>query len=260
MAAYLGMDTKDVPLDVFDTPVAPNWRVTYDGLTKSDFFKQYFKRFSLSHSYRSTLTTNYVSNLNYEEDGLGNPTAIDQSEFGNYVSGRQFNVVSMSEQLSPLLGVDMTFNTASENEPQLKVEMKRDRNIAFGLTNYQITETKSNALVVGIGYKFKDIPNPFMKTYGKLPVKMLKETDLVLRADLNIRDNRTIIRKMEERQNQVTAGQNLISIKVSADLEVSDKITMRAFYDHQITDPYISTSFATSNIRSGVALRFNLNQ
>jgi cell surface protein SprA len=198
--------------------------------------------------------------LNYEEDGLGNPTAIDQSEFGNYVSGRQFNVVSMSEQLSPLLGVDMTFNTASENEPQLKVEMKRDRNIAFGLTNYQITETKSNALVVGVGYKFKDIPNPFMKTYGKLPVKMLKETDLVLRADLNIRDNRTIIRKMEERQNQVTAGQNLISIKVSADLEVSDKITMRAFYDHQITDPYISTSFATSNIRSGVALRFNLNQ
>lgn len=260
IAAYLGVDTKDVPLDVFDTPVAPNWRVTYDGLTKSDFFKQYFKRFSLSHSYRSTLTTNYVSNLNYEEDGLGNPTAIDQGEFGNYVSGRQFNVVSMSEQLSPLLGVDMTFNTASENEPQLKVEMKRDRNIAFGLTNYQITETKSNALVVGVGYKFKDIPNPFMKTYGKLPVKMLKETDLVLRADLNIRDNRTIIRKMEENQNQVTAGQNLISIKVSADLEVSDKITMRAFYDHQITDPYISTSFATSNIRSGVALRFNLNQ
>ncbi len=260
IAAYLGVDTKDVPLDVFDTPVAPNWRVTYDGLTKSDFFKQYFKRFSLSHSYRSTLTTNYVSNLNYEENSLGNPTAIDQSEFGNYVSARQFNVVSMSEQLSPLLGVDMTFNTASESEPLLKVEVKRDRSIAFGLTNYQITETKSNALVVGIGYKFKDIPNPFMKTYGKLPVKMLKETDLVLRADLNVRDNRTIIRKMEERQNQVTAGQNLISIKFSADLEVSDKITMRAFYDHQITDPYISTSFATSNIRSGVALRFNLNQ
>jgi cell surface protein SprA len=273
MAAYLGIDTKDVPLDVFNTPVAPNWRITFDGLTKSEFFKQYFKRFSLSHSYRSTVATNYISNLNYEEDDQGNPTAIDQSEFGNYISNRQFNVVSISEQLSPLLGIDMTFNTVSENEPQLKIEMKRDRNIAFGLTNFQITETKSNALVVGVGYKFKDVPNPFMKTYGKLPVKMLKETDLVLRADLNIRDNRTIIRKMgseatgegelisiDGRQNQVTAGQKLISIKISADLEVSDKITMRAFYDHQITNPYISTSFATSNIRSGVALRFNLNQ
>ena len=260
IAAYLGVDAENVPLDVFDTPIAPNWRVTYDGLTKNPFFKQYFKRFNLSHSYRSTLTTNYITNLNFQDDEFGNPTAIDQSEFGNFISERQFNVVSLSEQLSPLVGVDMTFNTEAENEPQLKVELKRDRNVAFGLTNFQITETKSNALVVGFGYKFKDVPNPFIKTYGKLPVKMLKETDLVLRADLNIRDNRTIIRKMEERQNQVTAGQNLISIKMSADLEVSDKVTMRAFYDHQITSPYISTSFATSNIRSGVALRFNLNQ
>jgi len=260
ISAYLGVDAKDVPLDVFNTPVAPNWRVSYDGLTKNEFFKQYFKRFNLNHSYRSTLTTNYVTNLNYQEDANGLPSAFDQSAFGNYISERQFNVVSLSEQLSPLIGVDMTIKTEGENEPQLKVELKRDRNVAFGLTNYQITETKSEGLVVGFGYKFKDVPNPFIKTYGKLPVKMLKETDLVLRADLNVRDNRTIIRKMEERQNQVTAGQKLVSIKMSADLEVSDKLTMRAFYDHQITNPYISTSFATSNIRSGVALRFNLNQ
>ncbi|MFZ8837098.1 MAG: cell surface protein SprA [Flavobacteriales bacterium] len=260
ISAYLGLDPKEVPLDVFNTPVAPNWRVTYDGLTKNEFFKQYFKRFNLNHSYRSTLTTNYVTNLNYTEDESGLPTAFDQSAFGNYISERQFNVVSLSEQLSPLIGVDMTIKTEGENEPQLKVELKRDRNVAFGLTNFQITETKSQGLVIGFGYKFKDVPNPFIKTYGKLPVQMLKETDLVLRADLNVRDNRTIIRKMEERQNQVTAGQNLVSIKMSADLEVSDKLTMRAFYDHQITNPYISTSFATSNIRSGVALRFNLNQ
>ena len=260
VAAYLGIDPKEVPLDVFNTPVAPNWRVSYDGLTKNEFFKQYFKRFNLNHSYRSTLTTNYVTNLNYTENANGLPTAIDQSEFGNYISERQFNVVSLSEQLSPLIGVDMTIKTEGENEPQIKVELKRDRNVAFGLTNYQITETKSEGLVIGFGYKFKDVPNPFIKTYGKLPVKMLKETDLVLRADVNVRDNRTIIRKMEERQNQVTAGQKLVSIKMSADLEVSDKLTMRAFYDHQITNPYISTSFATSNIRSGVALRFNLNQ
>jgi cell surface protein SprA len=260
VAAYLGIDPKEVPLDVFNTPVAPNWRVSYDGLTKNEFFKQYFKRFNLNHSYRSTLTTNYVTNLNYTENANGLPTAIDQSEFGNYISERQFNVVSLSEQLSPLIGVDMTIKTEGENEPQIKVELKRDRNVAFGLTNYQITETKSEGLVIGFGYKFKDVPNPFIKTYGKLPVKMLKETDLVLRADVNVRDNRTIIRKMVERQNQVTAGQKLVSIKMSADLEVSDKLTMRAFYDHQITNPYISTSFATSNIRSGVALRFNLNQ
>ena len=183
--------------------------MSYDGLTKNEFFKQYFKRFNLNHSYSLDFTTNYVTNLNYAEDANGLPTAIDQSEFGNYISERQFNVVSLSEQLSPLIGVDMTIKTEGENEPQIKVELKRDRNVAFGLTNYQITETKSEGLLpLDSEHKFKDVPNPFIKTYGKLPVKMLKETDLVLRADINVWDNRTIIRKMEERQNQVTAGQN----------------------------------------------------
>lgn len=261
IAAYTGTDPETVPLDVFKTPVAPNWRITYDGLTKNPFFKQYFKRFSLNHSYRSTLTTNYVTNLSYEADPVtGLPSAFDQSEFGNFISQRQFNTVSISEQLSPLIGVDMTLDAENKSEPQLRVEVRRDRNIAFGLTNYQITETKSNSVVIGVGYKFVDVPNPFIKTYGKLPVKMLKETDLVLRCDVNIRDNSTLIRKMQERQNQVTAGQRLVSIKFSADLKVSDQLTLRAFYDHQITTPYISTSFATSNINSGVALRFNLNQ
>ncbi len=261
MAAYMGLDPKSVELDVFNTPVAPNWRVSFDGLTKSPFFKQYFKRFNINHSYRSTLTTSYLTNLSYEEDALtGLPTSYDQSEFGNFITARQYNTVAISEQLSPLIGFDMTLNAANESEPQLKVEIKRDRNVVFGLTNYQITETKSHTLVIGTGYTLRNIPNPFLRTHGKLPVQMLDETDLVLRCDVNIRDNSTIIRKMQERQNQVTAGQKLISIKFSADLEVSSKLTLRAFYDHQITDPYISTSFATSNINSGVALRFNLTQ
>ena len=99
------------------------------------------------------------------------------------ISERQFNVVSLSEQLSPLIEVDMTIKTEGETEPQIKVELGQDRNVAFEkATNYQILETKSEELVIEFGYKFKDVPNPFIKTYGKLPVKMLKETDLVLRG------------------------------------------------------------------------------
>ena len=259
LSAYLGVDPQDVNLDVMKTKVAPNWRVTYDGLSKIPSLKKKFRRFNLSHTYRSTMSTSYTTNLQYEElEGL--PTATDNGPEANYISQRQFNTVSISEQLSPLIGLDMTIKTASNNEPQLKVELTRDRSVNFGLTNYQITETKTNGLVVGVGYKFADVRNPLMKTYGKLPIKMLKETDLLLRLDLNIRDNSTIIRKMEEEQNQVTAGQKLVSIKFSADLEISDKVTLRGFYDQQLTSPKISTSFATSNINSGIAIRFNLNQ
>lgn len=260
ISAYLGEDPNTVNLDVMKTKVAPNWRVTYDGLSKIPSLKKTFRRFNLSHSYRSTMSTSFTTNLQYTSDENGLPTAVENGPLGNYISQRQFNTVSITEQLSPLFGIDMTIKTASDNEPQLKVEITRDRNVSFGLANYQITETKSNGLVVGVGYKFANVRNPFIKTYGKLPIKMLRETDLLLRCDLNIRDNSTIIRKMEEYQNQVTAGQRLVSIKVSADLEVSDKVTLRAFYDQQLTSPKISTSFATSNINSGVAIRFNLNQ
>ena len=95
-----------------------------------------------------------------------------------------------------------------------------------------------------------------MKTYGKLPIKMLKKTDPLVRCDVNIRENSTVIRKMVT--EPVNGGQRLVSIKLSGDLEVSDKTTLRAFYDQQINKPKVSTSFATTNISSGcVALQFN---
>ena len=204
--------------------------------------------------------SSYTTNLSYEGDEAGRPVATDQGEFQDYIAQRQFNTVTISEQLSPLVGVDVSIKTANKNEPQLKLEITRDRNVNLGLSNYQITETKTKGVVIGVGYKFDDVPNPFLKTYGKLPIKMLKKTDLLVRADINIRENSTVIRKMVEQQNQVTAGQRLVSIKLSGDLEVSDKMTLRMFYDQQINKPKVSTSFATTNISSGLALRFNLTQ
>ena len=64
---------------------------------------------------------------------------------------------------------------------------------------------------------------------------------------------------MVERQDQVTAGQKIISIKTYAQMGVSEKLDLRLFYDHQLTRPKISTSFPTSNINSGISLRFTLS-
>ncbi len=260
ISAYTGQDASEVNLDPFKTKVAPNWRVTYDGLTKLPRFKKRFKQFNISHTYRSTMTASYVTNLNYEQNAEGLPTAVDQSEFGNFISDRQISTVTISEQLAPLIGFDMTLKTQGKNDPQIRVEMGRDRTLAFGLSNYQITETRGSSIVLGLGYRFTEVRNPFYRQRGNLPVKMLKDTELSIRADLTIRDNATVIRKMQERQNQPTAGQRIVSIKTTADLEVSRKLTLRFFYDHQLTRPKISTSFPTSNINSGITLRFQLTQ
>ena len=264
IAAYTGKSVNEVSTNPFKTKVQPNWSVTYDGLSKIPSIKKYFKTFNLKHSYKSTMTTNYVSNLNYAEDAGGRPTALDQSEFPNYITRRQINTVSISEQLTPL-SIDMTLKTKKAknkektNEPQVKLEYKKDRTLALGLTNYQVTETKSNSLTVGLGYKINEVPNPFRRKNSKLPIKMLANTTLNLRADLTVRDNVTIIRKMVEQTSQPTAGQRLYSIKTSADMAVNDKLTIRFFYDHQLNKPKISTSFPTSNISTGIALRFSLN-
>lgn len=259
LAAYSGKSVNEVSLDPFQSKAQPNWRITYDGLTKIQSIKKYFKQFNINHQYRSTMTANYVRNLNYTSNEEGLPTAIDQSPQANYIPRNQINTVTIQESLAPLIGFDMTIKTAKSNDPQVKVELKRDRTVALGLSNLQITETKSNSLVLGVGYKLTEVRNLFGRKNSSLPFKTPKSTSINLRADLTIRDNVTIIRKIEERQNQPTAGQRLFSIKTSIDYVVNDKLNVRLFYDHQINQPKISTSFPTSNINAGVALRFTLN-
>ena len=260
IAAYTGKSAQEVAMNPFKTKVQPNWKVTYDGLTKLPSVKKYFKQFNINHAYKSTMSTSYVTNINYASDEFGRPTAVDQSASANFIAQRQIQTVTISEQLSPLIGVDATIKTKKNNDPQAKIELKRERTVALGLANYQITETKSNSIVLGVGYKLTEVPNPFARKKGsKLPIQLLKNTTINLRADLTIRDNITLIRKIQERQNQPTAGQRLYNIKLSADMAVSDKLTIRFFYDHQINKPKVSISFPTSNINAGIALRFTLN-
>jgi cell surface protein SprA len=259
IAAYTGRSASEVALNPFATKAQPNWKITYDGLTKLPAVKKYFKQFNVTHNYRSTATASYITNLKYEEfNNL--PSAIDQSAQQNFISPHQIGTVTLTESMSPLVGFDMTLKTKKVNDPLIKLEYKRDRTIALGMANYQITETKSNSFVIGLGYKITEVPNPFGRKKGsKLPVKLLDKSTLNLRVDFTIRDNFTLIRKIEEQQNQVTAGQTLFSVKSSADMAISDKLTLRFFYDHQINKPAISTSFQTSNISTGLAIRFTLN-
>jgi cell surface protein SprA len=90
---------------------------------------------------------------------------------------------------------------------------------------------------------------------GKTP-----ESDLNLRVDLSWRQNNTVIRKIEEDQNQVTAGQDIISIKTSADYVIDQRLNLRAFYERVINKPVISSSFPSANTNIGISLRFTLTQ
>jgi len=83
--------------------------------------------------------------------------------------------------------------------------------------------------------------------------------DLTLRADLSFRKNKTILRRLVEDTDQLTAGQNAITIKTTADYMLSDRFQLRLYFDKVINQPFVG-SFDTSNTNFGVSFRFTLAQ
>jgi len=244
LASYSGQSADNVSLRSFQKLIPiPNWRITYDGLEKVPLINRIFKKFSLNHAYRSTFNvSSFTSNLTYLPDG----TARDINN--NFIPELQVSTVSISEQFGPFLGVDMTL----QNNMIFRVEYKRDRNASLSLSNSQITEIKGREWSIGTGYKFRQVRVPF--------IKRRIQSDIDTRIDFSIRNNNTIIRRIVEQVNQLTAGQRIFSVKFTADYKISQKLNIRLFYDFISTKPLISTTFPTSNTNAGFSLRFSLTQ
>lgn len=255
LAAYSGKDPNKVTLDAFPKIPLPNWRVTYDGLSKIEFIKKYFKSMTLSHAYRSSYNVSgYQSNMLFKNDGTGH-TSVKESvtsipDNPNFLSQNSINTVTISEQWSPLIKVDMTMN----NSILITFEFKKDRNLSLGLTSRTITEVTGHEIVAGTGYRLKDLKLGGLTIKGK-PIK----SDLNLKVDLSLRKNETIMRRIVEEVSQSTGGTNIISIKLSADYVISERINIRLFYDRIINKPVISSSFPTTNTNAGISLRLMLS-
>ena len=245
LAAYTGRDPRRAGLDPFKMAPAPNWDITYDGLTKLPFFAKRFRTFTVKNSYRSNFNiANYQTNLFYV------PGGNEVDAVGNYIPERQITVVTIQEVMRPFMSFDATLT----NSLLAKFEYNRDRNLSLSLANYQVTEVRGQEFVIGTGYRFKNVKFPFA-VGGNTP-----KSDLNLRVDISYRDNATVIRKMEERQNQVTAGQNILSLKTSADYVLNQRLNIRGFYERVVNKPVISTSFPSANTNAGISLRFTLAQ
>ncbi|MBI3502845.1 MAG: cell surface protein SprA, partial [Bacteroidetes bacterium] len=249
LSAYSRKDPSKYPLETFPKIPKPNWRITYDGLSKIKPLKKIFKTVTLSHAYRSSYSFTFANNLKSNLQSEAQAPSVTNVN-GDYLFYEQINSVTISEQFAPLIKVDMTL----QNGIQINTEIKKDRNIALSFANNQLTEINGKELVVGTGYRWKnlELKNPFGK--NKKGIK----SDLNLKADFSIRENLTVIRKVVEGVTQPTAGQIILSLKTSADYMITQRITARVFFDKLFTTPKISTSFKSSNTNGGVSIRFSL--
>jgi cell surface protein SprA len=253
VAAYTKSDPGKVSLDAFPSALhmMPNWRINFDGLSKIPFIQSVFRSVNLSHQYRSTYSIgSFATNLNYSPDGSGISYIRDLQN--NFVSLYQMDVVTINEQFSPLINVDLNW----KNSLTTRMEYKKSRTVSLNLTSNQIADARSDELVVGAGYRFDNVKIN-IRTGG---TQRALKSDLNLRVDLSIRDNKTLARKLIEDVNQPVVGQRVFTIGATADYILSDRFNLSIFADHTRNNPFVASTFPTSNTNFGFSLKFTLVQ
>jgi cell surface protein SprA len=209
------------------------------------FFKDNFKRFSLQQNYRASYTINaFRSNFEYDKA----PNGVDLS--GNFFNKTIMSNVNLVEQFNPLIRMDFEL----KNSLKILTEIKKDRALSMSFDNNLLTEVRGVEYVIGLGYRFKDVV--FSSKLADSPTGIIK-SDIIMKADLSYRDNKTIVRYLDYDNNQLAGGQNVWAVKLTADYSFSKNLTAIFYYDHAFSKAVISTSFPLTNVRSGFTLRYN---
>jgi cell surface protein SprA len=253
IAAYTKTNPKNVGLETFPTALRmmPNWRINFDGLSKFEFIQRTFRSVNLMHQYRSTYQIgSYTSNLRYDGGATGITMIRDLQN--NYIQQYEINVVTISEQFSPLINIDLNW----KNSLTTRFEWKKSRTVSLNLTSNQIADARINELIFGAGYRFDNV-QIILRTGGG---QRLLKSDLNLRLDFSVRDNKTIARKLIEDVNQPVVGQKVLTIGTSADYVLSDRFNLQIFADHTMNNPFVANTFPTSNTNFGFSLKFTLIQ
>ena len=252
-AAYTRSDPERVSLEPFPSVrfMMPNWRIGFDGLSRFPLVQRYFRSVNLTHQYRSTYTIgSYNTNLAYDEGTEGVNRIRDMQN--NFISPFDINVVTINEQFSPLINVDMNWR----NSLTTRIEIKKSRTVTLNLTSNQIADIRNDEVILGVGYRFSDVQIVVRSAGVQRPLR----SDLTVRLDVSMRDNKTMARKLIEEVNQPVAGQKMMRFAATADYVLSDRFNLQIFADHSRNNPFVANTFPTSNTNAGFSLRFTLVQ
>ena len=259
LAAYRGQTADDlannrdkIKLNIFETMPVPNWRVTYNGLSKIKALQKYFTAFNISHGYTSTLAVNsYRTNLLFN----GNYylyANVEDTISGNFITLYDIPNVVLSEQLSPLIGIDATL----VNDVTIKFDYKKSRTLSMNFIDYQLSENNSTSFTIGLGYRLTGFQVPF-KWRGKT-VRL--ENDLTFKFDMNWRDDLVTNYRLDRDLAEPTGGTRAITINPTIDYVVNNRLNVQLFFNRTRNVPKISNSFPVTNTDAGIKVRFTLTE
>ncbi|MCH5237280.1 MAG: cell surface protein SprA, partial [Muribaculaceae bacterium] len=255
IAAYSGYSPEKINLSHFPglEAMRPNWKVTYDGFLQVGNMSKIFKAFTVNHAYQCTYSVgNYSSYLNWV--GVNSDMGFILDELTQQpIPSSPFNIssVAITEKFAPLVGVNMTFN----NDVSVNAEYRDSRTLNLNSSAGQVVETTSRQITIGAGWKIAEF-NKILKIGSK---QAGISNDLSLNLDFSLSNNQALIRRIETAYTQATQGTQTLSINFMASYQLSKKITLSAFFDHQVNKPLVSNSaYPTSNSNYGVAINISL--
>lgn len=271
VAAYTGQDPNKVSLINQNNPniksnpfrgIKPklNWKLDYNGLSRVKGLDKIFTNFNISHGYTGSLSMNsFTSALLYQDvSRYGYPSFYDTLS-KNYIPYFLIPNVSIGEQFSPLIGVDMMFT----NQLQAKFEYSKSRQLSLSLIDYQLSEVRSTEFSIGAGYRKRGLK---LLAGLKLPKFLNKDggnkldNEINFRLDFRIRDNVTANSRLDQDNNFATGGSRDITISPSIDYFLNNRINIKLYFDQRRINPYISSSAPIVNTRAGVQVRISLTQ
>ena len=245
LSAYTKIDPNKITTNpVPDLPL-PNWELRYAGLTKYNFFKEYFSRFSISHKYESTYTiSNFQTNLSYN---YSDPNEKDIA--GNFKEEMLYDRINLMEQFNPLFRLDIEWKKGL----RFLLMIKKNRALSLSLNNNLLAETKADEYTLGMGYRLTNL-----RTIIKVKSGSTRNTngDINLKLDASYRNNYTVLRNLDYDNNQIQSGQNIWLFKFSADYVFTNNLTGMFYYEHTFLDYPISSIFPQINISSGISVKY----
>ena len=257
-AAYSGRDINKTKTNIIPSlwSLLPNWKLSYDGLSRIPSIQKHFRSITLNHQYICTYNIgSYSSYANYAEndDGYG---FIRDVVSGNPIPSSAYDVatVVLNESFVPFIGVDF----ALKNGLTFKGEYKQQRTISLNMASTQVVEATGSEYVFGVGYVLKDFD--LMLKLKSNKVKKVKN-DLTLRLDVGYKNIATLISKLDsEDVPQATAGSKTMTLKLTTDYVFSSRLNFRFFVDYQSNAPLITTSYPMSDTRVGMSVKFMLTR
>lgn len=256
LAAYTGRSASGETLDPFPgfSAVLPNWRITYDGLINLGNMRNIFKTFTLTHAYQCTYQAgSYSSYLNWASAGRGDLGFTKDELTGQPIPSSPYNIssVAITERFAPLLGVNVTF----KNDIRLSAEYRDQRTVTLNSAAGQVVEATQKGITVGAGYKIVGF-NSFLKIKNK---QAGFSNDLTVNADFSFMHNQALIRRIESNYTQPTSGTKTLNMNFTASYAVSRRLTISAYFDHQVNTPLVTTSaYPTTNSSYGLSMNLSL--